>query len=682
MTWEKVLISLIPIPLFYLIYFRYFTFKAEYAKHLQSFLSGVALAIFLSLIAQLIDLKIVFEGALSTAFLKAALVEKVGAFIVIYFIQRKYANFNIMEATASGMLVGIGFSSVENVFYAAQGGSSILIVRILFSVPLHLTTCGMMGYYLGMMKQCETGMFKFHFALKAAFFPILLHGTFDTILITGGTVAYLASPMLILMVVVLEFLFARSQTIIPWNILKAMKLRFEDWLLIDRQPRYERWILRSMGTVNSNPVHLFLWRPGIIRFFLVILFMGIALVGMAYQKDIIGFLKLANLKPAEQVVFLGVFPSSISVIIILVGAINPDFFRKSEIRIPIITDVEVYREQNPEETLVTYDITSTSCFLRTSEGIGIGREVQMVFECSRFASKEIRGVVVWENHVNRQEAIGTVVKLVEPPFSFSRFFIRYYAFRYRKGFIFLLKLPGFETTRKFFMRPISTMQEEMILKSGAKIFNEGDVGNEFYLLKKGRVLFYKTKADGTIITMDTVVSGQVFGEMALVGSTGRAATAICLSDCIVAKADKDNMNALIISNIDFARTLIQTLTERIELSEKILVENIRLLEMQKKEGERIFHVAALLILVGLGYSSAENKLHEDITLEKISEVVKNLDEDSTAEMFNLIKIKQEMTQDTDSERDEVQETVAKAFHQLYERFKAISIDKEEMNAYE
>src|SRR4030042_1609120 len=90
MIWQKIAIALIPVPAFYLIYYRYFTFKPEYIKHIEAFFSG------------------------------------------------------------------IGFSAVENVSYALNFGYSIIVIRIIFSVPLHLTTNGIMGYFLGMRKMSDT----------------------------------------------------------------------------------------------------------------------------------------------------------------------------------------------------------------------------------------------------------------------------------------------------------------------------------------------------------------------------------------------------------------------------------------------------------------------------------------------------------------------------------------------
>lgn len=516
---ERIFLSLLPVPVFYLIYLRYFTFKPVISKHVEAYLSGIAFALMLILVSPYVIEHFRSLDALAMGFLNAALVEKTGAFIIIILLQRHFPEFTVMEATLTAMLFGLGFSTVENVFYAATFGRGVIILRILFTVPLHLTTCGILGHYLGKSRLCDTGVYRMNYILKGFFIAFIMHGIFDTVLIAGGTVAYLASPLLICLVVFLELLLARSQTLAPRKMLEALSFRFEDWLTVNRQPRYERWILRSMGTPRTEEVAFFVWRPGYLQILLVIVFMIAAVYGLSYGHQVMEALNVV-LKKEEEVIILGVFPISISFILIMVGAINPNFFKKSEIKIPIISDVEIQGKDIMTEYLITYDITAANCFLRTSEPVGLEKEVILHFEFPRFSSRYIKGEVIWENHLNRQEAIGTVVRLKAWDLNFARFLFRYYIFRITKGLVFLLKLPGFEGTRRFFMRPISTMQEERMMKAGEIVYNQGEEGKEFYLLKKGEVKFYKTTQTGESIIMGKAHSGEVFGEAAIIEISG------------------------------------------------------------------------------------------------------------------------------------------------------------------
>lgn len=186
MTWEKILIALIPVPVFYLIYFRYFTFKPEYLKHVEALFSGVAFALVILLASPYLTPYITVDNALFAGFVKAATIEKIGAFIIIILLQYYYPNFSIMESILSSMIFGIGFSAVENISYAMNFGLPIIAVRILFSVPLHMTTCGIMGYYLGLRKMCETKINRVYYSFMSLAIPIMLHGAFDTFILPGA----------------------------------------------------------------------------------------------------------------------------------------------------------------------------------------------------------------------------------------------------------------------------------------------------------------------------------------------------------------------------------------------------------------------------------------------------------------------------------------------------------------
>ncbi len=655
---ERIILELIPVPIFFLIYYRYFSYKPVYLKHLEGFLSGIAYALVLVLVSPYLSENILNAGALSEGFIWAAFIEKAGAFVVLLIIQRSYRDFTVLEGAVTAMVFGLGFATVENMFFSSKFGESIIYIRVLFSVPLHMTTCGIMGYYLAIRKMCHTGIFRKTYYMKSFLLPLGLHGVYDAALLKGGYTAFIVSPLLIMIIILFEIMLARSQTMMPMDLQRAMNIRFEDWKIIDQQPRYERWIYQSMGRKGTVPVHFFLWRPGFIRFLLVIGLFVFAISGLAFRNEIMHFLSL-GLRDEEAILFLGVFPASVSFIMIMVGAVNPLFFKKSEIRIPIISDVNVNEDSQDEEIMITYDISSANCFLRTSEPLGTGTVIRVRFECTGFSSDETDAVVIWENHQDIQDARGTVIKFSNPSLKFYFFVFRYYIFRFRKGIVFNLKLPGFESTRKFFMRPITTMQKEVVLSAGTELFRQGESGNTFYLLKKGRVEFYKELESGEKITMDEMDAGQIFGEMIIVRENKRSVTAVCKTECIVAVADRDNLDALILNNVDFARMLIEKLAERMNQSENVLVDTIHSLDRQKMDNERYFHTAILLAMIGLGYSF-ESGSSMTVDFNRIKEIVRNMDDAVAEELINIVMLKQKM------EDEEARKFISESINRLYE----------------
>ncbi len=663
---EQIIAALVPVTLFYAIYSRYFLFRPEIIKHVEALLAGIFFALLLLVVPPYIPIHLTVHEPVLVALLKAALPEKIGAFIVILVLQRHYPNFSLMEGAISAMTFGIGFSIVENAVYAINYGLSIIIIRLIFSVPLHMTTCGILGYYLGFRKMSATRDVRIASMVKALILPILIHWAFDAMLLIRYPASYFAAPLIILTVLALEYLLARSQIIAPLDILRAMSLRLEDWLSIDRQPKYERWIMQSMGLPGSQPLSIFAWRPGIARLTTVVFLISLALFGVSFRLEIISFLGL-NISSDEQIILLGMYPTSIAVILILVGAINPNFMKTGKLKIPVIADAEIYRDGVFMESLVTYDFSLSSCFLRTSESLGIGEELDLEIQFKKLRSPRVRGRVVWENHTISGDdyPTGSVISLeTNERRALLRFFFRYYLFRLSRGIAFNLRLPGFEVTRKYFMRPHTTMQSTKLYRAGEVIFSEGDPGTEFYLLKKGRILFYKLKESGEMITMDTVSDGELFGEMAIMGKNSRAVTAKCLTDCVVSVADIENLNALIYSNPDFSGNLIRKLVERLQTSEQVLIANIRNLEREKRNGEKFFHAALMLTLIGLGHMPESDSFRLDIDPKKITTLLRNIDDETIQEIINVIMMKRDIAPE-----GEMDEKISSAINELYDRFR-------------
>jgi CRP-like cAMP-binding protein len=67
---------------------------------------------------------------------------------------------------------------------------------------------------------------------------------------------------------------------------------------------------------------------------------------------------------------------------------------------------------------------------------------------------------------------------------------------------------------------------------GDLIFNEGDYGNQAYVLQSGRVRITKSLAAGARGTLGFVEAGGIFGEMALIDQSKRMASAIAEDSCV------------------------------------------------------------------------------------------------------------------------------------------------------
>ncbi len=632
---EKIILSLIPVVIFCLIYNRYFLSRGSVTKYITSLLTGICYALFLLLAGSLIADLMFIINPLVRGFVMAGLLEKAGAVIAIYVLLRRFPGYTVSEGIITAMFFGLGFSCVENFFYALETNSTIIYIRMIFSVPLHITTCGIAGCYLGIAKLSWSPAKRFRYRLKSLIIPLLFHGMFDAALMKGEVYSYIAAPILILSVVYLEVILARSQSFFSEKKLKLMGISFEEWRLKDRQPRYDRWVKRYTGILKSSPAPLFNWNPGVIKFISVITMIILAGLGMSLYRELSDIYNLVLAKEEAVAVFV-LFPLCIALVLIISGAVNPMFFVKSLLSLPIISDVEIIKEGVVEEYLGTNDISTGNCFLQTTEPLGIGRDVSLRFKLGDLESGIMTGKVMWENHFIRHDAFGTIIRFNSINLRFYVYYMKYFLLRYWKGAVFLFRLPGFDAIKGFFYKPLVMTDEEDFFPAGSVVFREGDIGDRFYLIKKGRIIFFKNMDGENIITVNTAVAGEFFGELAALGDhKTRNATAICAEDTLLAVASKDNLDILIANNPDFAMDLIETLTNRVVLSEKVFFESLKDLEQEKHEKENLTHVAVMLVLLGLGFDPGRRGLDMNVDAKKIMILIRHMDDLAAAQLSSL-----------------------------------------------
>ena len=653
MNLEKFIISFIPVLIFYLVYFRYFSsLGTSVTKYLTALLTGIAYALFLILAGAIISQFVYIVNPVMRGFVTAGLVEKTGAIIVIYNLLRRFPEFSVPEGIVTGMFFGLGFSCVENFFYAADLNSSIIYIRMIFSVPLHITTCGIAGYYLGIGKLSWSWVYSVSFRIKSLIIPLLFHGSFDAALMAGGAATYLAAPFVILSVTLLEVVLARSESFYPEKKLELMGMRFEEWRVKDRQPRYDRWVKRYTGILKGNPAPFFNWHPGFFRFGFVVLLIITAALGLTIYRTLNESYNIPLLREEVVTVFV-LFPLCIALVLIISGAVNPMFFVKSLIRLPIISDVEIYKEGSIEEYLVTNDITIGDCFLQTTEPMGIGKEIFLRFSISSVESGIVTGRVLWENHTLRHEPFGTIIRITGNKHGFYRYIFKYNIMRYWKGAIFIFRLPGFDAIKKLFYKPLVISQDEEFFPAGSVIFREGETGDKFYLIRKGRIIFYKNKDDEDIITVNTAIAGEFFGELAVLGDEkSRNATAMCATDTILAVASRDNLDTLLTNNPEFAIDLLETLTNRVILSEKVFFETIRQMEDVKTDNERLMHISVMMILIAFGFDPSQRGLYMNIDAKRIRNFIRKMDDLSAAQLADLIIHRQTILREGREPRDD------------------------------
>jgi len=96
------------------------------------------------------------------------------------------------------------------------------------------------------------------------------------------------------------------------------------------------------------------------------------------------------------------------------------------------------------------------------------------------------------------------------------------------------------------------------LPSGEVVFTQGDPAGVMYVVVEGEV---DVLLDGKVI--ETVRSGGVFGEMALIDSGPRSATAISRTQCLLSPVDEMRFRDLIVREPQFAFLVMRVLARRL-----------------------------------------------------------------------------------------------------------------------
>jgi CRP-like cAMP-binding protein len=110
---------------------------------------------------------------------------------------------------------------------------------------------------------------------------------------------------------------------------------------------------------------------------------------------------------------------------------------------------------------------------------------------------------------------------------------------------------------------------EEVLDKYEKNYNPGDIifceyekGDEFYIIKEGRVRITKIQ-DNKEKSLDVFEPPAIFGEMAIIEDAPRSATAIAETSVKLVVLKKQNFNELLVSNPKWALSLIKILSKRI-----------------------------------------------------------------------------------------------------------------------
>ncbi|RLD44234.1 MAG: PrsW family intramembrane metalloprotease [Bacteroidetes bacterium] len=133
------------------------------------------------------------SDAFFNAFGIAAFSEEIFKFIAFLFIIWKSKDYNErFDGIVYAVFISLGFALVENIKYLMNYGNEIALMRGVLAVPAHALFGVTMGYYFSLSKFSSNKKDKVKFFYFAIIFPIILHGSYDFILMANEPMGMLA----------------------------------------------------------------------------------------------------------------------------------------------------------------------------------------------------------------------------------------------------------------------------------------------------------------------------------------------------------------------------------------------------------------------------------------------------------------------------------------------------------
>jgi CRP/FNR family cyclic AMP-dependent transcriptional regulator len=105
--------------------------------------------------------------------------------------------------------------------------------------------------------------------------------------------------------------------------------------------------------------------------------------------------------------------------------------------------------------------------------------------------------------------------------------------------------------------------EAQFFKAGSTIFREGDEANQLFVIKSGQVRIQIGNRTVTELAADNI-----FGEMALIDSEPRSATAVAITDVEVVPVSEKQFLFLVSQTPYFALKVMRVLAQRLRVTNK------------------------------------------------------------------------------------------------------------------
>jgi CRP-like cAMP-binding protein len=125
----------------------------------------------------------------------------------------------------------------------------------------------------------------------------------------------------------------------------------------------------------------------------------------------------------------------------------------------------------------------------------------------------------------------------------------------------------FSNCREADLVEIASICQESYFDKDVTIFNKGDAGHCMYFIHKGSISIHDQQHQLAVLT-----ENEIFGELSLLDSEARSASATTLGDCILLKIEQEHFYDVVATNSDILKGIMRTLCRRLREQDRITIE--------------------------------------------------------------------------------------------------------------
>ena len=180
----------------------------------------------------------------------------------------------------------------------------------------------------------------------------------------------------------------------------------------------------------------------------------------------------------------------------------------------------------------------------------------------------------------------------------------------------LSKAPLFEALDEEGAAALRSSITEVRLGRGQTLFSEGDEGDRLYVMLSGKVKLTRKSADGRENLLAVLGPGEMLGELSLFDPGPRTASAVAVTDAVLAGLGHDDLRPFIMRQPEVAVHLLKALATRLRRTNDVVADLVftdvpgrvakALLDLAERFGNR---------------SEDGLHVHHDLTQEELAQFV-------------------------------------------------------------